>query len=49
MSAEEEEDIAQELFLDTDSEDELTSHDSDSDTGTDKTTAGWKRDTFCTG
>jgi hypothetical protein len=53
---EEDEDIAQELFLDSDSDDSLPSHGSDqeemqrNDTQwTDKTAAGWRREAFCSG
>jgi hypothetical protein len=53
---EEDEDIAQELFLDSDSEDSLPSHGSDQEetqrNGTqwsDKTATGWRREVFCNG
>jgi len=52
----EDEDITQELFLDSDSENKLRSHDSDQDKTqqddtqwTNKTPTGWRLDTFCTG
>jgi hypothetical protein len=51
---EEDEDIAQELFLDSDLEDSLPSHGSDqeetqrNDTQwSNKTAGGWKREAFC--